>query len=163
MKGAREKTCVRVWRWNRICEKEQPSVWSWLKATSVAASDGRRVRDGLGTGAAPGPLARQRRGFARFELHGRRSFLARSGADFVTSAALSQGQLFSSFELRGRRNTFERSDADFVAGTALSQGQVQISWQAQHFRKAKCRIRGKRSTFARSSTEFVASTAPSQV
>ena len=58
MKGAREKTCVCVWRWNRICEKEQPSaglvVWSWLKATSVVASDGRRVRDGLGTGAAPG-------------------------------------------------------------------------------------------------------------
>ena len=52
MKGAREKTCVCVWRGNRICEKEQPSaglvVWSWLKATSVAASDGRRVRDGLG-------------------------------------------------------------------------------------------------------------------
>ena len=45
MKGAREKTCV-------CAEKEQPSaglvVWSWLKATSVAAFDGRRVRDGLG-------------------------------------------------------------------------------------------------------------------
>ena len=49
---------VCVWRGTRICEKEQPSaglvVWSWLKATSVAAFDGRRVRDGLGTGAAPG-------------------------------------------------------------------------------------------------------------
>ena len=52
MKGAREKTCVCVWRWNRVCEKEQSSaglvVWSWLKATLVAASDGR----GLGTGGA---------------------------------------------------------------------------------------------------------------
>ena len=115
MKGAREKPCVCVWRWNRVCEKEQPSaglvVWSWLKATSVAASDGRRVRDGLGTGAAPGPLARQRRGFARFELRGRRGILVRSGADFVAGAALSQGQLFSRFELRGRRSTFERSGA----------------------------------------------------
>ena len=83
-----------------------------------------RSRSGLGAGSAPGPLARQRRGFARIELRGRRSILVRSGADFVAGAALSQGQLFSRFELRGRRSTFKRSGADFKAGAALSQGQV---------------------------------------
>ena len=72
----------------------------------------------------------------------------RSGADFVAGAALSQGQLFSRTELRGRRNTFESSGADFVAGAALLHSQVQISWQAQHFRKVKCRFRGRRSAFA---------------
>ena len=114
-------------------------------------------------GAAPGPLARKRRGFAGFELRGRRSILARSGADFVAGAAFSQGQLFSRFELRGRRSTFKRSGAEFKAGAALSQGQVQISWQAQHFREVKYRFRGRRSTFARLSTETVVGAALSQV
>ena len=31
-----------------------------------------------------------------------------------------------------------------------TQGHVQISWQAQHFRKVKCRLRGRRSIFASS-------------
>ena len=57
---------------------------------------------------------------------------------------------------------FARSSIDFVAGAAFSQGQVPISWQAQHFRKVKCKIRGRRITFARSSTEFVAGAALSQ-
>ena len=100
------------------------------------------------SGLGAGSLARQHRGFARFELRGRRNILVRSGAEFVAGAALSQGQLFSRIELRGRRSTFERSGADFVAGASLSRGQVQISWQAQHFRKVKCHIRGRRSTFA---------------
>ena len=64
--------------------------------------------------------------------------------------------------LRGRCSTFARSSADFVAGAALSQGQVQMSWQAQHCRKVKCKIRGRGSTFARSSTDFVAGAALSQ-
>ena len=81
----------------------------------------------LGSRSAPGPLARQHRGFARLDLHGRRSLLARSGADFVVGAALSQGQVFPRFELRGRRSTFEKSGTYFVAGAALSTGQVQIS------------------------------------
>ena len=118
-----------------------------------------RARSGLGAGSAPGPLTRQRRGFARIELRGRRSILVRSGADFVAGAALSQGQLLLRIELSGRRSTFARSGADFVAGAVLSQGQVQISWQVQHFRKVKCQIHGRRSTFARSSTDFVAGTA----
>ena len=41
-----------------------------------------------------------------------------------------------------------------VAGAAFWQGRAQISWQAQHFRKVKCRFR-----FARSSTDFVAGAA----
>ena len=69
---------------------------------------------------------------------------------------------FARFELRGRRSTFARSSIDFVAGAALSQGQVSISWQAQHFRKVKCRFRGRRSTFPRSSVDFVAGAALSQ-
>ena len=111
------------------------------------------------------PLARQRRGFARFELHGRRSILARSGADFVAGAALSQGQVFPRLESRGRPSTFERSGADVVAGAALSQGQAQIAWHVQHFRKVKCKMCGRRITFARSSTYFVAGAAlsPGQV
>ena len=120
------------------------------------------VRSGLGACSAPGPLARQRRGFAGFELRDRRSILARSGADLVAGAALSQGQLFPRIESHGRRSTFDRSGTDFVAGAALSQGQVQNSWQVQHFHKVKCIIRGRRSTFARSSTEFVAGAALSQ-
>ena len=89
--------------------------------TSLSAASGRSE---FGAGSAPGPLARQRRGFARIELRGRRSILVRSGADFVAGAALSQGQLFSRIELRGRRSTFELSGADFVAGAIFSQGQV---------------------------------------
>ena len=117
------------------------------------------ARSGLRSRSAPGPLARQRRGFAGFELRGRRIILARSGADFVAGAALSQCQLFSRFELHGRRSTFERSGADYVASAALSQGQVQISWQAQHFGKVKCRFCGRGGTFARSSADFVAGAA----
>ena len=106
----------KAWPCARIC------VSGDVKA-SLSAAFG---RSGLGAGSAPGPLARQRRGFARLELCGRRSILARSGADFVAGAALSQGQLFLRFELRGRRSTFARSSAYFMAGAALSQGQVQI-------------------------------------
>ena len=91
-----------------------------------------RARSGL-----PGPLARQRSGFARIELRGRRSILPGSGADYVAGAALSQGQVFPRNDLRGRRSTFEWSGTDFVAGASLSKGQVQISWQAQHFHKVK--------------------------
>ena len=43
-----------------------------------------------------------------------------------------------------------------MAGTILSQGQAQISWQVQHFRKARYRFRGRRSTVARLGTDFVA-------
>ena len=143
-----------------------------------------RVRSALGARSdharSAGPLARQREGFARLELRGRRSTFTRSGSDFVAGAALSQGQVFPRFEWRGRRSTFERSGTDFVAGAALSRkvkfsqglncvagaalskGQVQISWQAQHFRKAKYRFRVRRSTFARSSKDFVAGAALSQ-
>ena len=49
-----------------------------------------RVRNGLGDGTI-GTAARE--GFARFELRGRRSTFARSSVDFVTGAALSQGQV----------------------------------------------------------------------
>ena len=96
-------------------------------------------------------------------MNGRRSTLARSGADFVAGAALSQFQVFPRLETHGRRINFARSSAEFVAGAAssaefvagaaLSQGQI------QHFRKVKCRIRGRRITFARSSAEFVAGAA----
>ena len=113
------------------------------------------ARSMLRSRSAPGPLARPKhRGFARFDLRGRRSILARSGADVVASAALSQGQVFpiARFELRRRRITFERSGTDFVASTALSQGQVQNLWQVQPFRQ----VRYRRSTFARSCAEFVA-------
>ena len=57
------------------------------------------------------------------------AFLARSSADFVAGAALSQGPVFPRFELRGRRSTFARSSRDFVAGEARSQVQVQIERQ----------------------------------
>ena len=74
-----------------------------------------------------------------------------------------------------------------MAGAALSQGQVQISSQAQHFHKVKCRFRGRRSgqvqisrqgqhfrkvkcifhgrriAFARSSTDIAAGAALSQL
>ena len=43
-----------------------------------------------------------------------------------------------------------------VAGAALSQGRVQISWQAQHVGKVRCRFRGRRSTLPRSGADFVA-------
>ena len=111
------------------------------------------ARSGLGAGSAPGPLARQRRGFARIELRGRRSILARSGADFVAGAALSKGQVQISWQAQHFRT---RSSAKLVAGAALSQGQVQILWQAQHFGKVSYTFRGRCSTFARSSTDFVA-------
>ena len=69
---------------------------------SLSAASGRsglgRSWSGLGSRSAPGPLARQRRGFAGFELHGRRSILARSGADFVAGAAFSQGQVKISWQ-----------------------------------------------------------------
>ena len=76
---------------------------------------------------------------------GRRSIFARSSKDFVAGAALSA-----------------RSSTYFVAGAALSHGQVQILWQAQRFRKVKCRICGRCSTFAGSSAEFVAGATLSQ-
>ena len=68
----------------------------WLKATPVAASDGRRVRDGLATGsgrARAGTIGTDAHTFARFKFRGRRSILARSGTDFVAGASLSQGQV----------------------------------------------------------------------
>ena len=83
-------------------------------------------------------------------------------AEFVTGAALSQGEvqnLWQAYHFRkvkyrflGRRSAFARSSAraEFVIGTALSQGQVQNSWQTYHFPKVKYRFRGRRSTFARS-------------
>ena len=98
--NACEKTCVYVWRGNRNLQKVQPSAGfgfsGWLKATPVAASDGRRVRDGLGTGsgrARAGTVCTDARTLARFEFRGRRSSLARSGTDFVAGASLSQGQV----------------------------------------------------------------------
>ena len=66
----------------------------------------------------------------------------------MAGAALSQGQVFARIELRGRSSTFESSSSYVVAGAALSRGQVQNSWQAQYFRKVKCRFCGRRSTFA---------------
>ena len=176
MKGVREKTCVCVWRRNRIYEKQQPSaglvVWSWLKAISIAASNGRRVRDGLGTGAGRardglgtvsgggGAIGMATQRFCKVELRRRRSILVRSGVDFVAGVALSQCSFFSRFELRGRRNIFENSGVDFVAGAALSQGQVHISWQVRHFCKGRRStviyiFRGRCSTFVRSSAKFV--------
>ena len=116
---------------------------------------------------------------------GRRSILARLGADFVAGASLSQGQVNISWQAQhfrkvkynlwqaqhfrtvkcrfcGRRSAFARSSAEFVAGAALSQGQVQNSWQAQHFRKVKFRIRGRCRTFARSSAKLMAGASLSQ-
>ena len=143
-------------------ESASPEMRKLACPRRLAGAVSERARSGLGSRSALGPLARQRRGFAGFELRGRRSFLARLGADFAAGAALSQGQVFPRIELRGRCNTFESSGADFVAGASLSQGQVQNSWQAQHFRKVKCKIRGRRITFARSSANFMAGAALSQ-
>ena len=87
-----------------------------------------------------------------------RSTFARSSADFVAGAALSQcwnalfanangmdtqsadigaGEHFRKVKCRfcDRRSTFARSSTDFVAGAALSKGQVRTSWQAQRFQK----------------------------
>ena len=76
----------------------------------------------------------------RYRLCGRRSTFARSGADFATGAALSQGQIsrqarhfrkvryrFCKIRSRfhGRRSTFARSGTDFASGAARSQGTVQ--------------------------------------
>ena len=107
-------------------ESASPEMRKLACPRRLVGAGSEHARSGLGSRSAPGPLARQRRGFARFELQGRRSILVRSGADFVAGAALSQGQLFSRIELRGRRSTFEISSADFKAGAVLSQGQVQI-------------------------------------
>ena len=63
-----------------------------LSCNACTAAVSERSRNGLGTGSETGPLARPREGFARFELRGRRSTLARSSIDFVAGAALSQGQ-----------------------------------------------------------------------
>ena len=70
-----------------------------------------------------GAALSQGQGLPRFELRGRRSFLARSGA-------LSwQAQHFRKvrYRFRGRHSTFARSSAEFVAGAALSTGRVEIS------------------------------------
>ena len=105
---------------------------------------------------APGLLARQHRGFARFELRGRRSILARSGADFVAGAALSQGRVQISWQAQHFRKVNFSLGLTCVAGATLSKGQAQISWQVQHLRKVRYRFRGRHSTFARSSKDFVA-------
>ena len=99
---------------------------------------------------------------------GRHSTFARSSADFVAGAALSQSQVQISWQgqhfrkvrsrsrrstfarsgtdfvsgaarLQGRRSTFTRSNTQFVAGAELSHGRAQSSWQAQHFRKVRGR------------------------
>ena len=63
----------------------------------------------------------------QLQLENRKRIFARLGTDFVAGAILSQGQV----------------------GAAFSQGWVQISWQAQHFRKAGYRFRsGRRDSFA---------------
>ena len=91
-----------------------------------------------GTGSAPGPLARQRTGFARFQLRGRRSFLVRPGADFAAGAALLQGEVEIVWQardfcqrFRSRRSTFPGSGADFVAGAAVLQAQAQLDLQRE--------------------------------
>ena len=151
------------------------------KRKSQAVSE--HARSGLGAGSAPGPLARQRRGFARFELRGRRrnfgeiSWQAQhfrkvnfsQGLNCVAGPALSIGQVQISWQVqhfrkvkyrfRGRRSTFARSSKDFVAGAAFSPGQVQNSRQVQHFRKVMCRTHGRRSILARSGADFVAGAA----
>ena len=120
--------------------------------------------------------ARHRGPLARFELRGRHSILAWSGAalsqgqllprvEFRSRRSISQGQVQISWQahhfrkvtsrFHSRRSTFAMSSTDFVAGAALWQDQVQISWQAQHFGKVKYRIRGRRSTFAMSNADFV--------
>ena len=68
-------------------------------------------------------------GKVRCRLRGRHSTFARS----------------SNYRNRGRRDTFPKSGRILT----LSQGQAQISWQAQHSRKARKRFRGWRSTLAR--------------
>ena len=70
---------------------------------------------------------------------------ARSGTEFVTGAALAQGEAHI-----------------FLAGAALSQGTVHISRQAQRFRKLRYRFRGRRSTFATSGVDFAAGAALSR-
>ena len=55
-----------------------------------------------------------------------------------------------------RISAFTVSGTDFAAGAALSQ----ISRQAQHFRKVRCRVCGRRKTFARSGTDFAAGAGP---
>ena len=111
--NACEKTCVYVWRGNRNLQKVQPSAGfgfsGWLKATPVAASDGRRVRDGLGTGSgrardglAPGPLARTR--------------ALSQGSNFVAGAEFGK----VGYRFRSKCITFARSSADFVTGAAFS-------------------------------------------
>ena len=142
---------ARVWQGKRKSQKAWPCARVGVSGdASLSAASGRsglragseRAQSGLG--AAPGSLARQRRGFARFELRGRHSILVRSGADFVAGAPLSQGQLFSTIELRGRRSILVRSGADFVAGAALSQGQF----------FPRLELRGRRSTFDSSGADF---------
>ena len=188
--NACEKTCVYVWRGNRNLQKVQLSAGfgfsGWLKATPAAASDERRVRDGLGTGSLLDywygrahfrkvQISWQAQHFGKVghRFHGRCTF-ARSSADFVTGTAFSyfwHGRIANPIgtdaqggacRFRGRGSIFARSGTDFVAGAELSQGQVHNSWQVQHFRKVKCKIRGRRITFARSSTGFVAGAALSR-
>ena len=139
-----------------------PESWKLACSRRLVEARSERVRAVSDHARSAGPVARQRGGFAWIELRGRRSTFERSGADFVAGAALSQGQVFPRLELRGRRRTFERSGTNIVAGAALSKGQVRILWQAQHFRKVKCRIRGRRSTFDRSGTNIVAGAALSK-
>ena len=94
----------------------------------------------------------------KYRFRGRRCIFARSSIDFVAGAALSQGEVIDR-KIQRYIDLSARSSTDFAAGAALSRGRVQISRQAQHFRKVKCRFRCRRSTFARSSADFVAGAA----
>ena len=147
--NACEKTCVYVWRGNRNLQKVQPSAGvgfsGWLKATPVAASDGRRVRDGLGTGS------------RRDHWHGR--------AHFRKAQILWQAQHFGKVgcRFRDRCITFARSSADFLTGAAFSyfwHGRIAnpIGTDAQG---GACRFRG-RGSILRSGTDFVEGASLSQ-
>ena len=171
--NACEKACVYVWRGNRNLQKVQPSAGfgfsGWLKATLVAASDGRRARDGLGTGsgrarAGLGPGSR------RDHWHGR--------AHFRKVQISWQAQHFGKvgYRFRGRcMHHFRKVKCRFrdrhgffllLARThrkshwhGRARRRMQVSWQGQHFRKVRNRFRGRGITFARSSSTFARSSA----
>ena len=98
------------------------------------------------------------RGFARVcaglrRFRGKHSTFARSGADFMASAAstaLLQGQVhvvWQAQHFRKVRYRF-RGTRGFARGACAGlRGLGQVSWQAQHFRKVRRRSRGRRNTF----------------
>ena len=101
-----------------------------------------------------------------------RSTFARYGLDFAAGAALSQGEVQTSWQAQYFRKVrcggrqappmmfeevmiqqrvmigIESKLLHFVACAALSQGQAQISWQAQHFPKARYASAGRGIDFA---------------